>query len=499
MGKHIIDAFIVTLSLETAGFKSGEREISDATKRLRENNKRAFSEMENRGKSAAAAFKGIRNEVIGLSLAFMGAQSITGLITNMMTGAASAERLGRTMGMTTEKIWSWRMAMKANGGQIGDADSALSSIQRAKMGWIMSGDSGNNLAFSRLGISAHDLQSKDPGAILRKLSEMQARMDPQVYASLLQQIGLPASTVAFLQQGKASVDKLLAQFEKDADGQAKLAKETEDLQKSIATLEGTIIGKLVPPLVTIANALNRLIGGESPMEKAPPGVTWWNLPVYTAQTVIASVTGKPIASARITKGQNALGGHVGSAMVTTLAGRNGDDPIVQYFMSKGLSHDQALGIRAGIEAEGGLKKPLGGGYKGRAIGIGQLLGSRRAEFLKRYGNKFTLQNQLDFMWWELQGGDPLGGGAHVLRETSALAVLNAMIKKFYRPKEGFQTHRDLVAGATYIRAHRHPTTSPVHQTNHYHIRSTDPKAAAQEVSALHRRSAVSQADRGVAP
>lgn len=42
-----------------------------------------------------------------------------------------------------------------------------------------------------------------------------------------------------------------------------------------------------------------------------------------------------------------------------------------------------------------------GGYKGRAWGICQWLGSRKAQLFKKYGRTKRLDHQLDFMWWEL--------------------------------------------------------------------------------------------------
>jgi hypothetical protein len=512
VGTNIIDAFLVTLSLEISGFKKGEREIGDATKRLREGNKVAFTEMEQRGKSAGEAFKGVRNEVIGLGLAFMGASTITGLISNMMTGAATADRLGRTMGMTTEKVWAWRMAMKTinHSGGVADADAALSSIQKAKMGWRMGGDSGNNLAFSRLSVSGHDLETKDPGEILKKIATMQPKMDPQVYASLLSQIGMPASTIAFLQEGKGSVDALIAKFEKDADGQAKLAKETEDLQGSMVELESTITGMLVPVLKDLVHGVRQILSlfgyGDPDQDNNLPPVTGKaghggpDLPKYSAAQV-HSIAGKPVSAETLSQINAARGG--APRVFAQKQGPAGDDNIIQFFMSKGRTHEQAVGMRGAIEGEGGLRQPLGGGYKGRAIGIGQLLGPRRAEFLRRYHGDMSLKNQLEFMWWELLGGDPGKGGEHVLKATSSLAVMSAMITKFYRPKDGFQTNRDLAAGAAYIRAHHHRAAAATHVThtthNTYHIKSTDPRGAAREVGALQRRSAVSQADRGVAP
>jgi len=42
-----------------------------------------------------------------------------------------------------------------------------------------------------------------------------------------------------------------------------------------------------------------------------------------------------------------------------------------------------------------------GGYRGRAWGICQWLGERRAQLFRKYGRTKRLDHQLNFMWWEL--------------------------------------------------------------------------------------------------
>lgn len=42
-----------------------------------------------------------------------------------------------------------------------------------------------------------------------------------------------------------------------------------------------------------------------------------------------------------------------------------------------------------------------GGYKGRAWGICQWLGTRRTQLFQKYGHTKNLADQLNFMWWEL--------------------------------------------------------------------------------------------------
>lgn len=118
--------------------------------------------------------------------------------------------------------------------------------------------------------------------------------------------------------------------------------------------------------------------------------------------------------------------------------------VYQFFRAKGLSDAQARGIAAGIHAESGSDHGIRGGYKGRAVGLGQWLGDRRAKLIARYGENPTRQQQLDFIWEELQGGDP--GGRAVLAAGDEVAVLDAYIRKFMRPAPGPQTTGDLSRG-----------------------------------------------------
>jgi hypothetical protein len=118
--------------------------------------------------------------------------------------------------------------------------------------------------------------------------------------------------------------------------------------------------------------------------------------------------------------------------------------VYQYFRAKGLSDARARGIAAGIHAESRSDHNVRGGYRGRAVGLGQWLGPRREKLLARYGPNPTRRQQLDFMWEELQGGD--AGGRAVLAATDERAVLDAYIRKFMRPAPGAETVGDLQRG-----------------------------------------------------
>lgn len=80
---------------------------------------------------------------------------------------------------------------------------------------------------------------------------------------------------------------------------------------------------------------------------------------------------------------------------------NKKDYIIQYFINKGLTANQARGIYGNImqESGGNLNIVSQDGYN--SYGIVQWTGPRKVALFNKYGTRPTLQQQLDFIWEEL--------------------------------------------------------------------------------------------------
>ena len=80
---------------------------------------------------------------------------------------------------------------------------------------------------------------------------------------------------------------------------------------------------------------------------------------------------------------------------------NKKDYIIQYFINKGLTANQARGIYGNImqESGGNLNIVSQDGYN--SYGIAQWTGPRKVTLFNKYGTSPTLQQQLDFIWEEL--------------------------------------------------------------------------------------------------
>jgi hypothetical protein len=121
--------------------------------------------------------------------------------------------------------------------------------------------------------------------------------------------------------------------------------------------------------------------------------------------------------------------------------------VMDFFRQAGLSGEQSRGLTAGIAAESRLNPHAVNPTSG-AFGIGQWLGDRKARLFRLFGPNPTLDQQLKYLLWELQGGDQ--AGASVLGAGSASATMTNYLARFMRPGAGLAG--DLARGAAALSA-----------------------------------------------
>lgn len=121
----------------------------------------------------------------------------------------------------------------------------------------------------------------------------------------------------------------------------------------------------------------------------------------------------------------------------------GGSAVLRGLVERGLPEHVARGVAAGVEAESRSNPNISNPTSG-AQGIGQWLGTRQRELRRRYGDNPTLDQQLDFLVWELKGGDH--GGKSVLSGADETDVLRRYITDFMRPAAGRETTGDLDRG-----------------------------------------------------
>lgn len=257
MATNIIDAFLVTFGIDTRDYAKGEREVRDGNKRLREDSKKTFDNIEDRAKKGGEAIRSLSNDVLGLVLVFAGAKSITSFATNLITSTANASRLGETLGMTAGRVVGWEKAMESVGGTTGDADAALQAMQKTITEWNLM-PTAVNPGLLAMGVGPSDMTA-GPEHLLMKLAEARKSFSAPDYASRLGMLGLPQGAIYLLEQGPKGVKKLVDEMEKHA----KITKTDEDaakaFQKAMVDLSNTIEGKVRPTLTFMLGEFDKFV------------------------------------------------------------------------------------------------------------------------------------------------------------------------------------------------------------------------------------------------
>lgn len=105
----------------------------------------------------------------------------------------------------------------------------------------------------------------------------------------------------------------------------------------------------------------------------------------------------------------------------------------QFFLSKGLSPHHAAGIVGNLYAESGLNhkavNPTSGAY-----GYAQWLGSRKKALFAKYGKNPTEEQQLEFLWEELNTTEKSAFN-RLLQTQSVEEATNSFMKHFERPSQ----------------------------------------------------------------
>lgn len=105
---QIIDALVVTLGLDPSGFRKGQAETDAALKKTRENATREAKEIEARAKGAMTAFRGLRNEILGLVGISMSLTGVAKMVERITSSDAATGRLAANLGMATKQFSAWQ-------------------------------------------------------------------------------------------------------------------------------------------------------------------------------------------------------------------------------------------------------------------------------------------------------------------------------------------------------------------------------------------------------
>ena len=106
--------------------------------------------------------------------------------------------------------------------------------------------------------------------------------------------------------------------------------------------------------------------------------------------------------------------------------------IVNFFMNKGLTKNQAKGIYGNIMQESGGKHNIVSRDGHNSYGLAQWTGTRKARLFSKYGTNPTVNQQLEYLWDELNSTEK--STLNALRNTTTVEdATKVFMQKFERP------------------------------------------------------------------
>ncbi|MCR2795512.1 hypothetical protein NQ094_05610 [Enterobacter kobei] len=220
----IIDSLVVTLGLDSSGFKKGQTEVKKGLDDTRKNANQTAKDMEAAGKRAASFFGSIRTELLALVGVTLSAQGIKTFITNMTSDLMRLGIESRALDISAKSLNGWERAAAAAGSTAERMAGTLGNFQKTLTN-IRTGGGQDDPLFGALASFAgatganFDYQNDNAEKIMRKIASNWGKLSKDAQRRFGGMFGFDNAT----QQGLANGSLI-----QDADRFAKTSKATDE-------------------------------------------------------------------------------------------------------------------------------------------------------------------------------------------------------------------------------------------------------------------------------
>lgn len=272
----LVDALVVTLGLDAAGFVKGAKDVNKAQKGLSEEARKAQKELEAQAKKAAEGIRKLRDEVLALTGAFLGARALKSIADKLTTIDTTTGKFARNMGLSAERVSAFELGIRKLGGSADDADGALRNLVKIQEEFKQKGTSGAltgalGQAFGRYGDSqgfSRFLKATGSGDTIgqmRELLSLRSRMSDKDAQFLFGETGFSEGFITSIRSGREAVEQAVASMGQYAVtiGQAEAAqrrasKETE-VSAAAQMMWNRILEKATPIILRVLDGLQKLL------------------------------------------------------------------------------------------------------------------------------------------------------------------------------------------------------------------------------------------------
>ena len=272
----VIDSLLVTLDLDSSGFRRGIDEVRRAQDDLTEQTRRqnaALSEQERKNaaaqkartqeiqakaKATAEAFAKIRNQAISMLAVFTAGKGISSFTSDAVKSTAALSRMAENVNISTENLLAFQLAAKNAGGT---AEGMMAQIQKSatSAASLVRGDADEAARAFFVHGGGDYLKNGKPTAMSFLLAQADVlKTKREIFGEqqgmlAAQDMGISMAEYNFLKQGSAAVKQQLEDAKKHTrvtqdqiDASIKFSKQWNNLSADFDTVGKSILFKFLP-------------------------------------------------------------------------------------------------------------------------------------------------------------------------------------------------------------------------------------------------------------
>lgn len=260
----VIDALVVTLSMDTAQFKKGQKDATDSTKKFGEEQEVTSKKVVAQAKVMGESFRSVRNELLGLFAVALGANGFKDFITSQVKGQAALGYTAKNLSMTSRELDAWGKTVKTVGGTAEGFQGSLQGIASGIEAFKLGEDSPVVSMFRSIGVNIGDASGKVRPFkdMLLDVADVLQKYNPQDQIRIAQGLGIDNDTLNLLRQGRTAVQALFDQMYKASGVTDESTKRAQEAQRTWGEFTGEISGvgqsifeALLPAIIEATKAL----------------------------------------------------------------------------------------------------------------------------------------------------------------------------------------------------------------------------------------------------
>ena len=266
-------AFAKTQASDAATFNKLQKAQTDSLMKKAKEEDKAGKNQEAIAKKAADGLSKVRNEVLGIAAAFLGAAGLKGFGEHLIGVDTALARNAETLDLGIAKLKAWQEAGVQLGGTAEDISSAFKTVnnlqQELQLGHIEKVfDLQLGLRGTGFSLNVEKLQSDTTSTIdkFKELSDAAKAMEPKRAQMVFGQMGFNDSQIRILRQGGPALQKLadeMAKLHPDikefSEGSQKLTAQWNLFKSTAEGVGESIMVKVLPALMKTLEVLSKLI------------------------------------------------------------------------------------------------------------------------------------------------------------------------------------------------------------------------------------------------